>query len=82
MGKSSVALNFATHAAFKERAAVLFCSLEMSTSETVQRHLATETNISTDRLRRGLAQHDLAGISLAAAERAAPRRGAARRGPL
>jgi replicative DNA helicase len=25
----------------------------MSTSETVQRHLATETNISTDRLRRG-----------------------------
>jgi replicative DNA helicase len=53
MGKSSVALNFATHAAFKERAAVLFCSLEMSNSETVQRHLATETNISTDRLRRG-----------------------------
>ena len=53
MGKSSVALNFASHAAFTERAAVLFCSLEMSTSETVQRHLSTETNISTDRLRRG-----------------------------
>ena len=53
MGKSSVALNFASHAAFQERAAVLFCSLEMSTSETVQRHLSTETHISTDRLRRG-----------------------------
>ena len=53
MGKSSVALNFASHAAFQEHAAVLFCSLEMSTSETVQRHLSTETSISTDRLRRG-----------------------------
>ena len=53
MGKSSVALNFASHAAFNETAAVLFCSLEMSTSETVQRHLSTETHISTDRLRRG-----------------------------
>ena len=53
MGKSSVALSFGSHAAFKEGAAVLFCSLEMSTSETVQRHLSTETHISTDRLRRG-----------------------------
>jgi replicative DNA helicase len=53
MGKSSVALNFATHAAFKEDAAVLFCSLEMSTSETVQRYLSTETGLATDKLRRG-----------------------------
>jgi len=53
MGKSSVALNFASHAARDEQAAVLFCSLEMSTSETVQRHLATETQITTQRLRRG-----------------------------
>jgi replicative DNA helicase len=53
MGKSSMALNFATHAAFAEGAAVLFCSLEMSTSETVQRYLSTETNIPTDVLRRG-----------------------------
>ena len=53
MGKSSAALNFATHAAFHENAPVLFCSLEMSTSETVQRYLSTETHISTDRLRRG-----------------------------
>ena len=45
IGNSSVALNFATHAAFAEGAAVLFCSLEMSTSETVQRYLSTETNI-------------------------------------
>ena len=53
MGKSSVALNFATHVAFAENRPVLFCSIEMSTSETVQRYLSTETNIPTDRLRGG-----------------------------
>ena len=53
MGKSSVALSFASHAAFEEQRPVLFCSIEMSTSETVQRFLSSETSISTDRLRSG-----------------------------
>jgi replicative DNA helicase len=53
MGKSSVALSFASHAAFDEQRPVLFCSIEMSTSETVQRFLSSETSISTDRLRSG-----------------------------
>ena len=68
MGKSSIALNFATHAAFKEDATVLFCSLEMSTSESAQRYLSTETSLSTDRLRRGsVGDHDWPKLLRAAA---------------
>lgn len=51
MGKSCLALNVAVHAAFRVDAHVLFCTLEMSTSETVQRHLAAETGIAAERLR-------------------------------
>jgi replicative DNA helicase len=53
MGKSLLALQFARHAALKERQRVLFASLEMSDSETAQRHLAAESGVSPDRLHLG-----------------------------
>jgi len=53
MGKSLVALQFARHAAIRERQRVLFASLEMSESETAQRHLAAETGVDPGRLHLG-----------------------------
>lgn len=50
MGKSLLSLQFARHAALKERQRVLFASLEMSDSETAQRHLAAESGVDPDRL--------------------------------
>ena len=45
MGKSLLALQFARHAAMRERQRVLFASLEMSESETAQRHLVAESGV-------------------------------------
>lgn len=51
MGKTAMAMNWAEHIAFSERAPVLFASLEMSETEVVQRHLSAHARISTQRLR-------------------------------
>ncbi len=53
MGKSLLALQIARHAAITERERVLFASLEMSDSETAQRHLAAESGVSPERLHLG-----------------------------
>jgi replicative DNA helicase len=53
MGKSLLALQFARHAAMRERQRVLFASLEMSESETAQRHLAAESGVAPERLHLG-----------------------------
>jgi replicative DNA helicase len=53
MGKSLLALQIARHAAFNEHARVLFASLEMSDSETAQRHLAAESGVDPERLHLG-----------------------------
>ncbi len=50
MGKSLLALQLARYAATVQHARVLFASLEMSDSETAQRHLATESGVDPDRL--------------------------------
>ncbi len=53
MGKSLLALQLAGHAAMRERQRVLFASLEMSESETAQRHLAAESGLDPERLHLG-----------------------------
>ena len=53
MGKSLLSLQFARHAAMHEQQRVLFASLEMSDSETAQRHLAAESGVDPDRLHLG-----------------------------
>ncbi|MGO9974766.1 MAG: replicative DNA helicase, partial [Solirubrobacteraceae bacterium] len=53
MGKSLLALQFARHAATVEAAGVLFASLEMSDSETAQRHLAALSGVDPERLHLG-----------------------------
>ena len=58
MGKSLLSLQFARHAAMHERQRVLFASLEMSDSETAQRHLAAESGVDPDRLHLGRIKPD------------------------
>jgi replicative DNA helicase len=53
MGKSLLALQLARHVAMQERQRVLFASLEMSDSETAQRHLAAESGVDPERLHLG-----------------------------
>ena len=53
MGKTTVAQNIAVHGALRENASVLFASLEMGESELVQRHLASESGVTGDRIQRG-----------------------------
>ena len=53
MGKSLVCLQIARHVALKEQQRVLFASLEMSDSETAQRHLAVESGVDPERLHLG-----------------------------
>ena len=53
MGKSLLALQLARHVASVERARVLFASLEMSDSETAQRHLAALSGVDPERLHLG-----------------------------
>ena len=53
MGKSSLLLNFATNAALKEDAAVVYFSLEMSKEELTARILASEAMIQSEKLRTG-----------------------------
>jgi replicative DNA helicase len=53
MGKSLLAQQVGRHAATRERARVLFASLEMSESETAQRHLAAESGVDPERIHLG-----------------------------
>ena len=53
MGKSMLALQVSRHAAFLERRPALFASLEMSDSETAQRHLAAEADVDPEQLHLG-----------------------------
>jgi replicative DNA helicase len=53
MGKSLLTLQIARHVALSERQRVLFASLEMSDSETAQRHLAVESGVDPERLHLG-----------------------------
>jgi replicative DNA helicase len=58
VGKSSLALSFAHNAAKKYRQRVAFFSLEMSDEQVVQRLIAAETGINSQRLRRGDIEQD------------------------
>lgn len=53
MGKSSLGLSVAHNAALKNNAVVAFFSLEMSATQLVQRLIASETGINSQRLRIG-----------------------------
>ena len=53
MGKSSLGLTMAYNAALKHKAVVAFFSLEMSAEQLVQRLIAGETGITSQRLRIG-----------------------------
>ncbi len=53
MGKSLLSLQIARHVAMVERRRVLFASLEMSDSETAQRHLAAESCVDPERIHLG-----------------------------
>jgi replicative DNA helicase len=56
MGKSSILNDFALHAATRQRAPVVIFSLEMSRHELVQRFLASEAKVDSQRIRRGALQ--------------------------
>jgi replicative DNA helicase len=53
MGKSLLSLQIARHVATTQEARVLFASLEMSDSETAQRHLAAESGVDPERIHLG-----------------------------
>ena len=53
VGKSTLALDIARHAAIKKRKAVIFFSLEMSRSEIAMRMLSAETQIPLQSMRKG-----------------------------
>jgi replicative DNA helicase len=53
MGKTSLVLNLAAHAAIHEQKAIAFFSLEMGKEELVQRLLCAEAGIDMSELRRG-----------------------------
>ena len=56
MGKSTLVTNIATHVAVEQRQPVVMFSLEMSKMELVQRILAGEARVDSDRLRTGRLQ--------------------------
>ncbi len=53
MGKTALAVNAATHFALKERKAVAFFSLEMSSSQIALRMLCSEARVNSMKLRAG-----------------------------
>jgi replicative DNA helicase len=56
MGKSALLGDFALHAATRQKKTVVIFSLEMSRHELVQRFLASEARVDSQRLRRGSLQ--------------------------
>ncbi len=69
MGKSLLTLQIARQIATREQQRVLFASLEMSDSETAQRHLAAESGIDPERLHLGRIESDDWAPLLSAAAR-------------
>jgi replicative DNA helicase len=57
VGKTSWALNVASHAAITHRIPVFIFSLEMSKLELVERLLSSEARIDSNRMRRGLIEY-------------------------
>lgn len=57
VGKTSWALNVASHAALNHNVPVLVFSLEMSKHELIERLLAGEARIDSNRMRRGLIEY-------------------------
>lgn len=67
MGKTSLALNIAQHAAIKGKVPVAVFSLEMSKEQLAMRMLCAEANVDAHKVRRGyLVDRDWAGIMRAA----------------
>jgi replicative DNA helicase len=67
MGKTSLAMNIAAHAAIEERIPVAIFSLEMSSEQLVQRLLCSEGRIDAQKLRRGkLSQEEHQRLAAAA----------------
>jgi replicative DNA helicase len=58
MGKSALVCNIAENASVKHNRPVAMFSLEMSEAELAQRFIATQTRISSDRLRKGRVAKD------------------------
>jgi replicative DNA helicase len=58
MGKSAIVCNIAENASVKHGRPVAMFSLEMSEAELAQRFIATQTRISSDRLRKGRVARD------------------------
>ena len=58
VGKTSLALDIARHAAIKENVPVGIFSLEMSTEQVVDRLIAAEANVDSWKLRTGRLSHD------------------------
>src|SRR5205814_6704830 len=54
MGKTTLALNIAQHAAIRNRLPVLLFSLEMSNEQLVTRMLCSEARVDSTRLRSGM----------------------------
>jgi replicative DNA helicase len=57
VGKTSWAMNVATHAALNHNIPVLIFSLEMSKNELIERILAGEARIDSNRMRRGMIEY-------------------------
>jgi replicative DNA helicase len=57
VGKTSWAMNVATHAALEHKIPVLIFSLEMSKNELIERILAGEARIDSNRMRRGMIEY-------------------------
>jgi replicative DNA helicase len=69
VGKTSLALNMAVHAAVKEKKGVAVFSLEMPSDQLALRLLSSEARVSLKRLREGgLSDHDMTKINTAAAD--------------
>ena len=58
MGKTSLALNIAQHAAIEKHTPVALFSLEMSKEALVQRMLTSEARVDAQRLRKGMLRDD------------------------
>lgn len=69
MGKTAFALNLALNAAMKEQKGVLIFSLEMSSSQLLQRLLAIEAGIGLQKIRNGfLGEDDWGKLGIASAK--------------
>ncbi|HSN30151.1 MAG TPA: DnaB-like helicase C-terminal domain-containing protein, partial [Kofleriaceae bacterium] len=69
MGKTSLALNIATHAALKSKKSVLFFSLEMPRVELTNRALCAEARVDQSRMRSNmLTQEDMTALTAAGAK--------------